>query len=738
MSITIGNKNVSLTTTELNLNNTKLKSLPESIGKLTNLTELQLNYTNLISLPESIGNLTNLKYLNLRNTNKITYLPKSIGNLTNLQNLNLSNTNLISLSESIGNLTNLTELQLNYTKLTSLPESIGKLTNLNYLYLVNTNLTSLPESIGKLSKLLSLNLRNTNKITDLPESIGNLTNLTDLQLNYTELKSLPESIGNLTNLNYLYLVNTNLTSLPESIANLTNLKVLYLNNTKLKSLPESIGNLTNLTELKLNYTELKSLPESIGKLTNLKYLNLDNTKLTSLPESFGKLSKLLSLNLNNNQLTSLPESIGNLTNLTNLYLSNTNIKSLPESIGNLTNLKYLDLINTKIIDLPESIGNLTNLIINGSGKLKKIFYYFRSINNIKNIIKFIILLDKKQIQEDISDKLNYTYKSYCNLIKKIQFLSKNELRNKVIEFVEKNPNSPLSKFENKKYTESDINIYFDKYYNENDFNLYTSSKITYNDVFEHFTDMIYTIYDFKKENKECKDCTKDDIDFFIQQKFNKDKLCRYMTQLEDIYIKYMKEKVNCTNKDFLISGYEIEEVPYGQLVIYKDKTDNTEYCFTVDELEKLKGTKLNPYNNQPIPDEIFEEINERKKYKDWLVKSEVDESVLLELAKYDISYMENKIYSDLYNYMTNVENIYPIDREDYKKKDINELKNKFRQYIDQEITERILSQDEINNVINSPPEQFHIKLANAILKIVEKEDSNQKSRIVLLKQIGIF
>ncbi len=88
--------------------------------------------------------------------------------------------------------------------------------------------------------------------------------------------------------------------------------------------------------------------------------------------------------------------------------------------------------------------------------------------------------------------------------------------------------------------------------------------------------------------------------------------------------------------------------------------------------------------------------------------------------------------------MTNVENIYPIDREDYKNKDINELKNKFRQYIDQEITEGILSSDEINNAIISPKEQFHLKLANEILKIVEKEDENQKSRIVLLKQIGIF
>ncbi len=520
-------------------------------------------------------------------------------------------------------------------------------------------------------------------------------------------------------------------------------KILNLTNIKLKSLPESIGNLVHLSELSLICNELTSLPESIGNLVNLSKLNLSNNELTSLPESIGNLVNLSKLSLSNNKLTSLPESMGNLSNLQELNLNNTNITSLPESIGNLVKLSELYLYNTKLKSFPKSIGNINNLVINGiSDKLERKYEDIIIIHIIKNIVKFIILLDKKQSQESITDELNYTYKYYCNLIKKPKFLSKNELKNKVIEFIKNNPNSSL--FEGYKYTQSDINNYFKKYYNENDFNLYTSSKISYDDIFEYFSDMIYTIYNFKKKKGKCKDCTKDDIDFFIKHKFSKDELCRYMTQLENIYIEYMKEKVDCTNKDFLISGNEIEEVPYGQLVIYKDKTDKKEYCFTIDELEGLKGTeknpgtKQNPFNKQPIPDKIFKEINKRKKYKDWLVKNEVDKSILSELAKYDISYMENKIYSDLYDYMTNVENIYPIDREDYKKKDINELKNKFREYIDQEITQGILSLDEINNVINSTPEQFHIKLANAILKIVEKEDSNQKSRIVMLKQIGIF
>ncbi len=608
----------------------------------------------------------------------------------------------------------------------------------------------------------------------------------------------------------------------KSLLKLTKLTTLKLSNNKYDNIPDDICKLTNLTNLNLSYNNLIKLPTCIDNLTNLTNLNLFQNKITELPENFTKLTNLTVLNLENNNLTKLPDNIGNLSKLEKLYVNTfpdgirNDIRNLPKSFVNLVNLRYdkyvyftnyilnfistnlgirnsndkdniniflNSIINNKKTQYIEKVINIINVYLLLKDKIEfneiypallgysyNITYNFLKCNNIKKLIEFIILLDKKQRQESISDELNYKYKYYCNLIKETQILSKNELQNKIINFIKNNPKSELIFYydNNKikktieedyeelyqiknveqikkyklytKYTKKDIYYYFNNFYDENKFNLYnyTSSKITYDNIFEQFTDIVYTIYDFKKENKKCNDCTKDDIVFFLQQKFSKDELCRYMTQLEDIYIEYMKENIDCTNKNLLISGNEIEEVPYGQLVIYKDKTNNTEYCFTIDELEKIKETKLNPYNNQPIPDEIFEEIDNRKKYKDWVVKSEVDESVLLELAKYDISYIGNKIYSDLYYYMTNIGDIHPIDREDYKKKDINELKNKFRQYINEVITEGILSSDERNNVINSPPEQFHIKLANAILKIVEKEDSNQKGRMLLLKQIGIF
>ena len=176
----------------LDLSDTNIKKLPESIGKLTNLKILDLSRANIEELPESIGKLTNLKILDLIRAN-IEELPESIGKLTNLKSLDLSGTNIEELPESIGKLTNLESLYLSGTNIEELPESIGKLTNLEYLVLNSTNIEELPEWIGELTNLKSLDLSGTN-IEELPESIGKLTNLKSLDLSKTKLKKLPYSL----------------------------------------------------------------------------------------------------------------------------------------------------------------------------------------------------------------------------------------------------------------------------------------------------------------------------------------------------------------------------------------------------------------------------------------------------------------------------------------------------------------------------------------------------------------
>ncbi len=78
----------------LDLSNSQISKIPESIGNLSNLTRLILSNNLLTKLPESIGNLSNLTELYLDN-NQLTKLPESIANICNLTELSLEENPLI-------------------------------------------------------------------------------------------------------------------------------------------------------------------------------------------------------------------------------------------------------------------------------------------------------------------------------------------------------------------------------------------------------------------------------------------------------------------------------------------------------------------------------------------------------------------------------------------------------------------------------------------------------------------
>ena len=71
----------------LDLSSLYLTSLPEQIGKLTNLTVLYLEGNNLTSLPEQIGTLTNLTTLYISHNPNLLNLPLSLQNLTQITHI---------------------------------------------------------------------------------------------------------------------------------------------------------------------------------------------------------------------------------------------------------------------------------------------------------------------------------------------------------------------------------------------------------------------------------------------------------------------------------------------------------------------------------------------------------------------------------------------------------------------------------------------------------------------------
>lgn len=103
-------------------NLTNLKSIPQSIGKATNLIELRIiNCGSLESIPDSIGELVNLESLDINKNKSLSTIPDSIGNLTKIAHLNLSDNNLSTIPSTISNLKELSLLNLEDNPITSLP-----------------------------------------------------------------------------------------------------------------------------------------------------------------------------------------------------------------------------------------------------------------------------------------------------------------------------------------------------------------------------------------------------------------------------------------------------------------------------------------------------------------------------------------------------------------------------------------------------------------------------------------
>jgi leucine-rich repeat protein SHOC2 len=148
-------------------------------ARLDRHTHLYLDNKKINTLPESIGKLSNLTGLFLRE-NQLNTLPPSIGNLTNLTKIDLSYNQITALPDSIGNLSNLTELNLCGNKLATLPNSIYNLSNLMWLDLWDNQLSFLSDNIINLSKLSGLNLEG-NPLTDL-SILQRLSDLEDVYL----------------------------------------------------------------------------------------------------------------------------------------------------------------------------------------------------------------------------------------------------------------------------------------------------------------------------------------------------------------------------------------------------------------------------------------------------------------------------------------------------------------------------------------------------------------------------
>ncbi|CAM6101685.1 unnamed protein product [Calypogeia fissa] len=216
----------------LDLENTCIDSLPETLGNLTNLTYLELSRTMLTRFPRRLCNLTKLAYLGLSgcqdmepfaieclenlstlNTSeckKVWRAPTTelelgplckLFSLTRLRNLSIEDPSCEHLPTQMSQLVNLRYLTMSFQRLKRLPPELHsrdgpKLNKLQYLSLSGCwNLSELPSWIGSLSHLANLDLSRCGKLTYLP-NLSELPKLQILQLEGCEsLRQLPAPFG---------------------------------------------------------------------------------------------------------------------------------------------------------------------------------------------------------------------------------------------------------------------------------------------------------------------------------------------------------------------------------------------------------------------------------------------------------------------------------------------------------------------------------------------------------------
>ncbi|XP_050283795.1 putative disease resistance protein RGA3 [Quercus robur] len=241
---------------------------------------LDLNKTRIKTIPRSIGKLRHLRYLDLSNTS-IKMLPNSITRLYNLQTLRLTGCNLIKeLPKDINKLVNLMYLEIDECwNLTYMPRGLGQLTKLRTLsqFVINMSTCFAFRRNGRLKELYELNeLRGTLMIRELRHgkdaaleskdaNMNEKKHLQDLTLSWIEEDVDESNVG--------YDEESLVALLPHGPpSNFQELCLIGYGGVKFPSAISSLSNLVNFSLYRCN--KCQHLP-SLDQFHSLKTLSLD-------------------------------------------------------------------------------------------------------------------------------------------------------------------------------------------------------------------------------------------------------------------------------------------------------------------------------------------------------------------------------------------------------------------------------------------------------------------------------
>jgi Leucine-rich repeat (LRR) protein len=207
---------------------------------------------------------------------KLKRIPESLGKLSQLRTLALV---MIEpkgrkLPATLANLLKLESLVLGMSGFSELPD-LSKLTQLKKLSLRDNSFKDLPALPDQLAELML----DQNPLSDSTD-LSNLINLKHLSLH--GVKTILKGLEHLVQLEELHWSNAQLETFPESVTALPKLRQLVLSGNRFVTLP-NLQALTELEVLDLQNCRLERLPEGLLRLSKLKQLLFSgNLKLEKL------------------------------------------------------------------------------------------------------------------------------------------------------------------------------------------------------------------------------------------------------------------------------------------------------------------------------------------------------------------------------------------------------------------------------------------------------------------------